>query len=109
LVAIPDPELTYVPAQILTQTLQDSSIGPSFINGFAQRPRYGEGDGSKPFVPLGCADVIDSQNKVKWPPPRVAEKRNADQSPSQMAISLEVALLGLESARLTAQQPAGTG
>src|SRR5207245_8132620 len=72
IIAIPDPELTYVPGQILTQAPQDASVGGVCGNGLPQPAGHRDSGGSKPLVALGCAYVIDSSHVLKRPPPGAA-------------------------------------
>jgi hypothetical protein len=71
-IRIQDPELTDIPSEILTQPLQDAPMDAVLVDGFSQPAHHGGGDGSKPFLPLRRADVIEAQNVVKRTLLRVA-------------------------------------
>src|SRR5713226_2197300 len=94
--AIQHPKLADLPSEILAEPLQDSSGGILGGRGFCQHAHQGDGDGSKPLDVLARGDIVNAQHVVARAPVEVADERDADQGPPDAAVSMEVALLGLE-------------
>src|SRR5438128_5556432 len=104
--AIPDPELTDLPAQLAAELLQECAGGGLQRRGFDQHARQGLGHGTQPLVLL-ARDVVEAQDVVEGSSVGCAPARDTDYVPPDVAVSMEETLFSLKSRGLPDQQLVG--